>query len=192
MSFRTKLFIWENCSNNVQTNVNRLQPLEIPPWRSKNHSPLRNGHMYWCSPTWPPKAAKNLRFCSGASKNKQIFGRLWRPEENFSLVPPYPPQAKFSSPPWGVKNHSTTPGWWPLIAPLAETPRPRMSPLFSGIWHGRKFSAMWHLWFLAMWHLSPRQIFSAMWQQTVSLFLRFLFPDLFSACQQEASLLFIA
>ncbi len=37
---------------------------------------------------------------------------------------------------------------------------------FSPLWHGRKFSAMWHLWFSAMWHLWPRQIFSAMWQQT--------------------------
>ena len=44
------------------------------------------------------------------------------------------------------------------------------------MWHGRKFSAMWHLWFSAVWHLWLREIFSAMWQQTVAPPLPSLLP----------------
>ncbi len=86
---------------------------KIPPWRSKNHSPLRNCLMYWRTSPWPPKATEK---CKILLKNYQKLTNFGLPEEIFTLVlPPYPPPAKiiFFPPPWGVKIR---PPPWPMVA----------------------------------------------------------------------------
>ncbi len=74
-------------------------------------------------PPWPPKAAKNLRFCLRASKNLKNFDRLWRPKEIFSLVSPYPPLENFSSSPPEVSTTTQPP-----LADCRSAPPPGRRP----------------------------------------------------------------